>query len=124
MQNDSLSYGVESIHTAATESTLCLFNFLPSSNQTPQGSRSGVIPFFYLMARITTALSADDLSRLIDGLEGTAHLDVEPIDRDRTDQLLCRLINLFDQVMAEELQPLETSEFHHTVEELTNLVFN
>ena len=76
------------------------------------------------MARITTALSADDLSRLIDGLEGTSDLDVEPIDQDRTDQLLCRLINLFDQVMAEELQPLETSEFHHTVEELADLVFN
>jgi hypothetical protein len=76
------------------------------------------------MARITTALSADDLSRLIDGLEGTRDLDVEPIDQDRTDQLLCRLVNLFDQVMADELQPLEASEFHHTVEELTNLVFN
>jgi len=59
------------------------------------------------MARINTALSADDLSRLIDGLEGTSHLDEEPIDKDRTDHLLSRLVNLFDQVMAEELQPFE-----------------
>ena len=76
------------------------------------------------MARITTALSADDLSRLIDGLEGTSHLDEEPIDQDRTNQLLCRLVNLFDQVMAEELQPEEVSEFDHTVQEITNLVFS
>tara|TARA_R110002012_G_scaffold84048_1_gene210840 strand:+ start:127 stop:357 length:231 start_codon:yes stop_codon:yes gene_type:complete len=59
------------------------------------------------MARINTALSPVDLSRLIDGLEGTSHLDVDPIDQDRTDQLLCRLVNLFDQAMAEELQPFE-----------------
>ena len=59
------------------------------------------------MTRINTALSPDDLSRLIDGLEGTSHLDVDPIDQDRTDQLLCRLVNLFDQAMAEELQPFE-----------------
>ena len=76
------------------------------------------------MARITTALSADDLSRLIDGLEGTSHLNEEPIDQDRTDQLLCRLVNLFDQVMAEELQPEEASEFNHTVQEIADLVFS
>jgi hypothetical protein len=76
------------------------------------------------MARINTALSADDLSRLIDGLEGTSHLDVEPIDQDRTDQLLCRLVNLFDQVMAEEMQKAEEDEFHHTIQEIADLVFS
>ncbi len=76
------------------------------------------------MARITTALSADDLSRLIDGLEGTTHLDEEPIDKDRTDQLLCRLVDLFDDAMAEELQPVEADEFQHTVQEITDLVFS
>jgi len=75
------------------------------------------------MARITTALSADDLSRLIDGLEGTSHLDVDPIDQDRTDQLICRLVNLFDQAMAKELQPVEADEHHHTIQEIANLVF-
>ncbi len=70
------------------------------------------------MARVTTALSADDLSRLIDGLEGTVHLDIDPIDQDRADQLLCRLVNLFDQIMAEEL------EFHDTVQQITDLVFS
>ncbi len=73
------------------------------------------------MARINTALSADDLNRLIDGLEGTSHLDVEPIDQDRTDQLLCRLVNLFDQVMAEKLQPYETDD---TVREIADLLFS
>ena len=76
------------------------------------------------MARINTALSPDDLSRLIDGLEGTSHLDKEPIDKDRTDQLLCRLVNLFEQVMAEELQPFEADEHHHTVQEIADLVFS
>lgn len=70
------------------------------------------------MARVTTALSADDLSRLIDGLEGTSNLDIDPIDQDSTDQLLCRLVNLFDQIMVEEL------EFHDTVQEITDLVFS
>ena len=32
------------------------------------------------MARINTSLSADEISRLIDGLEGTSHLDSEAID--------------------------------------------
>jgi len=59
------------------------------------------------MARIETKLSANDLSRLIDGLEGTSHLDSEEIDQAHTDQLLSRLINLFDQVMKSELQPEE-----------------
>ena len=75
------------------------------------------------MARINTALSADDLSRLIDGLEGTAHLDEEPIDQDRTDQLLSRLVCLFDQVMKQELQPVESSD-DTAIQEIADLLFS
>ncbi len=49
------------------------------------------------MARIT--LSAEDLSRLIDGLEGTTHQDIGPIDQNRTDRLISRLVNLYDRAM-------------------------
>ena len=59
------------------------------------------------MARVNTSLSADELSRLIDGLEGTSHLDTEAIDQSFTDGLLKRLVCLFDQAMAEELKPFE-----------------
>ena len=75
------------------------------------------------MARINTALSADDISRLIDGLEGTAHLDEEPIDQDRTDQLLSRLVCLFDQVMKQELQPVESSD-DTAIQEIADLLFS
>ena len=37
-------------------------------------------------------LSSDDLSRLIDGLEGTSHLDTTPEEQEHTDQLLRRLV--------------------------------
>lgn len=62
------------------------------------------------MAVIHTALTADELSRLIDGLEGTAHLDTDQIDQDYTDGLLKRLVCLFDQVMADELKPFEITQ--------------
>ena len=75
------------------------------------------------MARINTALSADDISRLIDGLEGTAHLDEEPIDQDRTDHLLSRLVCLFDQVMKQELQPVESSD-DTAIQEIADLLFS
>ena len=75
------------------------------------------------MAQINTALSADDISRLIDGLEGTAHLDEEPIDQDRTDQLLSRLVCLFDQVMKQELQPVESSD-DTAIQEIADLLFS
>jgi len=41
-------------------------------------------------------LSPDDLSRLIDGLEGTSHLDTTPEEQEHTDQLLRRLVTAFD----------------------------
>jgi hypothetical protein len=61
------------------------------------------------MARITTAFSSVELNRLIDGLEGTAHLD-EGIDKDLTQHLLRRLVSLFDQSVAEERQPFEVDD--------------
>jgi len=76
------------------------------------------------MARITTALSADDLSRLIDGLQETPHLDQDEPDQAHTAQLLQRLLNLFDQVMKEELQPYESADHGHTIEEIADLVFS
>lgn len=62
------------------------------------------------MARITTALSADDLSRLIDGLHETPELDEDEAEKAHTDELIARLLCLFNQAMAEELQPYETVE--------------
>lgn len=62
------------------------------------------------MARITTALSADDLSRLIDALQATPQLDEDEADQAHTEQLTARLLCLFDQAMAQELQPCETVE--------------
>ena len=41
-------------------------------------------------------LSSDDLSRLIDGLEGTSHLDTTPEEQEHADQLLRRLVTAFD----------------------------
>ena len=41
-------------------------------------------------------LSSDDLSRLIDGLEGTSHLDTTPEEQRHTDELLRRLTHAFD----------------------------
>ena len=61
------------------------------------------------MARITTAFSAVELGRLIDGLEGTAHLD-EGIDKDLTRHLLNRLVSLFDQSVTEDRQPFEVDD--------------
>ena len=75
------------------------------------------------MARINTALSADDLSRLIDGLEGTAHLDEDEMDQAHTEQLMARLLCLFDQAMKQERQPEETG-FSATVREIADLVFD
>ena len=40
-------------------------------------------------------LSPDDLSRLIDALEGTAHLDESEEERDHTDGLIKRLTTEF-----------------------------
>lgn len=40
-------------------------------------------------------LSSDDLSRLIDGLEGTSQLDTTPAEQEHTDQLLQRLVAAF-----------------------------
>ena len=62
------------------------------------------------MARVTTSLSADDLSRLIDGLQETPHLDHDEMDQAHTAHLLQRLLCLFDQVMKEELQPYESAD--------------
>ena len=59
------------------------------------------------MARVTTSLSADDLSRLIDGLQETPHLDQDEMDQAHTAQLRQRLLCLFDQLQMEELQPYE-----------------
>ena len=41
-------------------------------------------------------LSPDDLSRLIDGLEGTSHLDTTPEEQKHTEELLRRLVGAFD----------------------------
>lgn len=75
------------------------------------------------MARVTTALSADDLSRLIDGLQETPHLDQDEPDQAHTAYLLQRLLCLFDQVMKEELQPYESPDGARTVDEIADLVF-
>ena len=75
------------------------------------------------MARVTTSLSADDLSRLIDGLQETPHIDQDEPDQAHTAQLLQRLLCLFDQVMKEELQPYENAGDGHTLEEIADLVF-
>ena len=40
-------------------------------------------------------LSLDDLSRLIDAVEGTAHLDTTTEEQQHTDQLLHRLVTAF-----------------------------
>ena len=40
-------------------------------------------------------LSLDDISRLIDGLEGTADLDTTTEEQQHTDQLLRRLVTAF-----------------------------
>ncbi|NDC35580.1 MAG: hypothetical protein EBZ51_09440 [Synechococcaceae bacterium WB9_2_112] len=55
------------------------------------------------MARVTTELSADDLSRLIDGLDGTGS-DTTPAERAHTEELLHRLCGLFVQVNDQELK--------------------
>ena len=44
----------------------------------------------------TNQLSSDDLSRLIDALEGTSHLDTTEAEQQHTDDLLKRLVNAFD----------------------------
>ena len=42
-------------------------------------------------------LSADDLSRLIDGLEGTSHLDSTEREQEHSDKLLARLVTAFEE---------------------------
>lgn len=44
-------------------------------------------------------LSCDDLSRLIDGLEGTSHLDSTDEEQKHTDELLARLTLIFEEEM-------------------------
>ena len=75
------------------------------------------------MARVTTSLSADELCRLIDGLQETPHLDKDEMDQAHTAQLLQRLLCLFDQLMMAELQPYENAGDGHTLEEIADLVF-
>lgn len=75
------------------------------------------------MARITTALSAVDLDRLIDALEGTAHLDEDAIDQDHTEHLRSRLTCLYDQLMAQERQPTEAPD-SDAVQEIAELLFS
>ena len=53
------------------------------------------------MARITTELSADDLSRLIEGLDGTASDTTDAVRR-HTEELTARLLCLFLQVWDTE----------------------
>lgn len=44
-------------------------------------------------------LSLDDLSRLIDGLEGTTQLDSTEKEQQHTDELLGRLVLIFEEEM-------------------------
>lgn len=44
----------------------------------------------------TNQLSSDDLSRLIDALEGTSHLDTTEAEQQHTADLLRRLLAAFD----------------------------
>ncbi len=53
------------------------------------------------MARVRTTLSTGDLSRLIDGLEGTSHQDVGELEQDLTDKLLMRLVDLYQKATAD-----------------------
>jgi len=55
------------------------------------------------MTRVTTELSADDLSRLIEGLDGTAS-DTTQAERAHTEELLHRLCCLFQQAIDQELK--------------------
>ena len=41
-------------------------------------------------------LTPDDLARLIDGLEGTSHLDTTPEEQKHAEELLRRLVTAFD----------------------------
>jgi ribosome assembly protein YihI (activator of Der GTPase) len=75
------------------------------------------------MARITTAFSLLELERLLDGLEGTSHLDEDPIDQDYTDALRKRLVCLIDQLTMQAQQPEEAPE-GDTLREIADLVFN
>ena len=51
-------------------------------------------------------LSADDLARLIDGLEGTTHQDTTEAEQDHTDDLLRRLVEAFQPLSREQLSLL------------------
>ena len=75
------------------------------------------------MARITTAFSLAELERLLDGLEGTSHLDEDPIDQDYADALRKRLICLIEQLTMQDQQPEETPE-GDTLRDIAELVFN
>jgi ribosome assembly protein YihI (activator of Der GTPase) len=75
------------------------------------------------MARITTAFSLLELARLLDGLEGTSHLDEDPIDQDFTDALHKRLTCLIDQLTMQDQQPEEAPE-GDTSRDITGLVLS
>ena len=53
------------------------------------------------MARINTALSADDLSRIVDALHETPQLDENEAEKAHTEELIARLLCLFNQAMAQ-----------------------
>ena len=72
------------------------------------------------MTRRTIAFSAIELSRLINGLEGTSHLDTDAIDQTFTDGLLQRLVCLHNQAMADLLQPTSPDD---PVQEIADLLF-
>ena len=75
------------------------------------------------MARITTKLSLLELERLLDGLEGTSHLDEEPIDQDFADALRKRLTCLINQLVMQGLQ-LEEPPEGDTLRDIADLVFD
>jgi len=48
-------------------------------------------------------LSCDDLSRLIDGLEGTSQHDNTEKEQQHTDELLARLVLIFEEEMEHQV---------------------
>ena len=51
-------------------------------------------------------LSSDDLSRLIDGLEGTSELDTTPAEQQHTEELIQRLLVAFQAHPDRQMQLL------------------